>query len=668
MSFRPLVVKLALVTVGSALIGWAPLATVGAYSEHTRRLDQVDDRAAGVAAAAQRRTEAALDGVADRLRLLGRSEAVVAAYREFEEAVYALDEDLDKSGARLRRAYLGDQPLGRATLYAAIHDKEDAALTGLARTTGADNLLVVSPARFFVLYAVDKRERFAAPLGDPADDPAAAAVREIFATDGFGSGFTGFPVGADSSGWIAAPIRDGNRLLGALAAKVPAALLGDPLADVAAISPDVWVGIFTAEGVLIAQQGAVADRLPQRIGTIFSRLTAESGIVDLADPAGSWRVAAHGVDLAGWPAVVVAAAPAPRSGSLIATLSLTFVLAVGGAIALGVAVGGRFVRRLEAVTHRLATLAQTGALPDDAAAAPPHGLGSLDELAGDLQRKLEENRAEATQEKNGLLAYIDQLETLARKQAAAFPAAESEGEPTVIKKVARQSEEERSFAEKGWPRLRDRLHQAARAVESGDADALAETKNGLREVIAELGRGFAGLAGPPPLSPARFGQINLADLVLSRAQAFSERAAAKNLDVTFERTEVDPLVRGDETALTAIVDALVDNAVRYTPNGGRIDLRVEDDAENGTVRLEIADDGLGLAKGEEKGVFERFRQGTAAAAVGYHGLGLGLSDVQALSIAHGARIRTGASAAEGAQFTLEFPSAVAPQQSSLPGV
>lgn len=110
-------------------------------------------------------------------------------------------------------------------------------------------------------------------------------------------------------------------------------------------------------------------------------------------------------------------------------------------------------------------------------------------------------------------------------------------------------------------------------------------------------------------------------------------AEHKGIDIGVESTE-DVQVTLNEMDLFILVKNLVDNAIRYTPEGGRVDLRVELDRE--AVILEIKDSGPGISVQEQSLVFDPFYRtlGTNEA-----GSGLGLSIVTAIADRTGASIR-----------------------------
>ena len=95
-------------------------------------------------------------------------------------------------------------------------------------------------------------------------------------------------------------------------------------------------------------------------------------------------------------------------------------------------------------------------------------------------------------------------------------------------------------------------------------------------------------------------------------------------------------MRGDPAMLAMLIGNLLDNALRYTPAGGRIDVAID---ANGATPLSVIDTGPGIAPADRERVFERFYRGgrTKEASPGT-GSGLGLSIVRRIANAHGAQV------------------------------
>jgi heavy metal sensor kinase len=124
--------------------------------------------------------------------------------------------------------------------------------------------------------------------------------------------------------------------------------------------------------------------------------------------------------------------------------------------------------------------------------------------------------------------------------------------------------------------------------------------------------------------------------------------------------EDQAVIRGDADRLRQLLLNLVDNAVKYTPAGGRVTLSLYHDSD--WVRLIVADTGIGIpAEGLEEGprgmpfIFERFYRADAARSRTGKGAGLGLSIAQWIAQAHGGKVTVESQVGEGSTFTLWLP-------------
>jgi two-component system OmpR family sensor kinase len=133
--------------------------------------------------------------------------------------------------------------------------------------------------------------------------------------------------------------------------------------------------------------------------------------------------------------------------------------------------------------------------------------------------------------------------------------------------------------------------------------------------------------------------FELTDLVPLSKEAIVARgalAADRRIDLGLTRADA-AAVRGDPATLSMLLANLLDNALRYTPAGGRIDVAVENQA--GRAVLIVTDTGPGIPAAERERVFERFHRGVHENdATGIAGSGLGLSIVRRIADAHGAKI------------------------------
>ncbi len=152
-------------------------------------------------------------------------------------------------------------------------------------------------------------------------------------------------------------------------------------------------------------------------------------------------------------------------------------------------------------------------------------------------------------------------------------------------------------------------------------------------------------AGPP--APAPVDLAELAGLVIADHQAL---AGAKNIDLGADRLDAGSTASGDASALRTLLGNLVDNAIRYIPPGGRIDVSVW--REEGHAWLEVADSGPGIPSDERERVLDRFYR---RAGESEPGSGLGLAIVKAIADRHGARLLLDSAPAGGLRVRVGLP-------------
>jgi len=147
-------------------------------------------------------------------------------------------------------------------------------------------------------------------------------------------------------------------------------------------------------------------------------------------------------------------------------------------------------------------------------------------------------------------------------------------------------------------------------------------------------------------------QFDLAELVTNTADQMRLLAEDKQVVLLCEtHGRID--VEGDPGRVKQIVVNLVDNAIKYTSAGGRVDVTVG--TNNGNAVLEVADSGAGIPIEAMPHVFERFYRVDKARSRQLGGAGLGLSIVKSICAAHHGRVTVESSEDEGSRFTVELP-------------
>ena len=204
------------------------------------------------------------------------------------------------------------------------------------------------------------------------------------------------------------------------------------------------------------------------------------------------------------------------------------------------------------------------------------------------------------------------------------------------------------------------LHGAAMTLLEREHDLSGQTQHDLLDMIAVQSKRLANLVEEILLA----GQLDSGSLRVVMEPFDPEElvwtaAAAARLRVG-DDTAIDvtipavlPKVAGDPERTRQVLTNLVDNAIKYSPSGGRIELGLEIDG--GHARFTVRDEGLGIPLGEQKRIFEKFYRLDPDHRRGVGGSGLGLYICRELVRSMNGRIWVESEAGKGATFTFELP-------------
>ncbi|MGH3120692.1 MAG: ATP-binding protein [Streptosporangiaceae bacterium] len=150
------------------------------------------------------------------------------------------------------------------------------------------------------------------------------------------------------------------------------------------------------------------------------------------------------------------------------------------------------------------------------------------------------------------------------------------------------------------------------------------------------------------------GDVDIAELVGETVTLFAGAAAEKGIELN---ADAGPraVVHGDRLRLGQLLSNLVSNAVKFTPEGGQVWVRVGE--QDGICQVEVTDSGIGIPAADRAHLFERFYR--ASTATGIAGSGLGLAISKAIAEAHGGTIWIADSGGSGTRFVVEIPLHVA---------
>jgi heavy metal sensor kinase len=199
------------------------------------------------------------------------------------------------------------------------------------------------------------------------------------------------------------------------------------------------------------------------------------------------------------------------------------------------------------------------------------------------------------------------------------------------------------------------------AQDAGLGGETRETLGSVLEEVDRLGEIVDGLFALSRLdageTPAEWVQFDLAELAATTAGQMSLLAEDKCVSVSCE--SAGPVtVEGDRARLKQVIVNLLDNAIKYTPSGGRVRLAVRREA--GCAVLEVSDTGIGIPAEALPHVFQRFFRVDRSRSREQGGAGLGLSIVKSICSAHGAEVEVSSSPGQGSTFRVRQPLAAAP--------
>ena len=396
-----------------------------------------------------------------------------------------------------------------------------------------------------------------------------------------------------SLGGVFIIVRDGQgRILDQTVGSVPREEIRDP----------VWTQALETE----QPTGGTADYSPSAPDYVYA--------VPVTQPDGSARVVEAGRSYESATEALETLAAVLIAGTLIAIL-----FSVGGAYLLARAA----LSPVDAVVQSARRITESDLSKRLPVARPKDEIGRLTTTINKLLGRLEG-------------AFARQEETLLRQQRFAADASHELRTPlTSIAGYARM--------------LKDWGLEDPKTAREGVAAILEESERmgGLVEGLLALARGDAGA----PL------ELTTGDLSVVAADAVKAARVAAGDKVAVEYASIEEPVEAsfDRTRVRQVAAILLDNAVKYTPEGGNVVVSVG--RENGWARLQVSDTGIGIPEQELPLVFERFHRADLARTQGspHGGAGLGLSIARQIARAHGGEIEAQSEPGKGSTFVLRIP-------------
>jgi signal transduction histidine kinase len=188
----------------------------------------------------------------------------------------------------------------------------------------------------------------------------------------------------------------------------------------------------------------------------------------------------------------------------------------------------------------------------------------------------------------------------------------------------------------------------------------SEYQESLRHILQEAERTSALVEKLLALARADAGRealdirrLDLSEMVRQIALDWRKMMAFRQLRFTDDVAASNVYVAGDKTALCRMLNILLDNAVKYTPSPGSVDLTLE--ANDGVALVTIRDTGIGISDDDQSRIFERFYRADKARSRELGGAGLGLAIADWIVAQHHGRILVQSALGKGSTFLVELP-------------
>jgi signal transduction histidine kinase len=188
---------------------------------------------------------------------------------------------------------------------------------------------------------------------------------------------------------------------------------------------------------------------------------------------------------------------------------------------------------------------------------------------------------------------------------------------------------------------------------SGQVDALKviiRAEERLEKLINDLIQFSQAAGGEFTL---KLGPVSLPGIIDGAVQRSAPRAKVKQVALRVELVEELPPVYADEEKISWVVLQLLDNAIKFTPSGGKVSVKAV--AEEDAVKVYIADTGIGIASQRIGEIFEPFHQLDSSSTRKFNGTGLGLALVKNILEAHGSLIKVHSVVERGSVFEFVLP-------------
>ena len=186
--------------------------------------------------------------------------------------------------------------------------------------------------------------------------------------------------------------------------------------------------------------------------------------------------------------------------------------------------------------------------------------------------------------------------------------------------------------------------------QTGALDTCMESSNRLKSMIdnlVEITRLESRKVG------VSTGRVDLTKLIDQVLKEIKPNVDEKNIRVSYKKNIPPSVVRGDKEKLRAVIDNLVGNAIKFTPDGGRVLINLKESKRS--VHFSVKDSGVGIPEEHQGRIFDKFYQVDTSASREFGGMGLGLAICKEIIDLHGGRIWVKSEPAKGSEFHFNIP-------------
>jgi len=190
------------------------------------------------------------------------------------------------------------------------------------------------------------------------------------------------------------------------------------------------------------------------------------------------------------------------------------------------------------------------------------------------------------------------------------------------------------------------------AVPPAQASQFLETVSNNLDTVVHLVNNILFLQELELITP-EFKPLAISEVVLKAVEEIAKRASEGSLTVNTQIQQKLPQVMGDAGGLSRAISALLDNAVKFSPEGGEIGIRIQ--ADDSAVRIEISDPGIGFPMEQLEDVCRPFTRVEETGGHLFGGVGLGIPIAKQVVESHGGRIEIESKVNKGSTFTVVLP-------------